>query len=126
MSAAPPLQPRPRLALGVATLGGALAWFAHFLAIYAIAEFGCVSGLQAARFVGLSTVAWLLFAATGVALAVALGSAVLAWRRVGTGEGLDAPSPRAFLARTGLGLDLVFAAAIAYETVPVIYYLQGC
>lgn len=126
MSAPPEAPRRPRLALGAATLGGALAWFAHLLAAYAIAEFGCVAGLQYLRFADVSLVSWLLFAATAVALAAALASAALAWRRVGAGHGLDAPDPRGFLARLGLALDLVFAAAIAYETVPVFYYLQGC
>lgn len=46
-----------RLWFGV--MGGAVAWFLHFVLAYLIAEFGCVNGWGEVHWLGLSAVAWL-------------------------------------------------------------------
>lgn len=111
-------------------LGGAVAWLAHLLLAYAIAEFGCVSDLGKQAFLGISVVAWLPLAATaltvlaaGVAVFVAYRCCRLASRDEGESA---APGPWLDAARAGLLTSGLFVFAILFESIPIFYYLRSC
>lgn len=123
--------PPVRARLGFGLLGGALAWLAHLLLVWAISEFGCLGGLGEAAWLRLSGIAWLVvlvsFGTFGVALAatlVACGSR----RRLGSGaaQPAGASGSELFLAQAGWITSGLFAVVILVETVPVLFYLHDC
>jgi len=102
--------------------GGGLAWTLHLLAIWLIAEFGCVGEARKPPGEGLSAVAWGILAATGICLGLAGWATRASWRRARSERGSEAK----FLGRTGLVLNPLFALVILAETVPVFFYLEKC
>lgn len=114
----------------LALFGGALAWLAHLLASYALAEFGCESMLVTYSYLEISAVAWGLLALTVVTATVAGGSALLAFQIQPTDRGDNVAATnlvaRHYAARAGLIADVAFTLVILVESVPIFYYLQHC
>ena len=111
-------------------LGGGTAWTLHLLLAYAVAEFGCLSGMGETRAVGLTLVAWMLLGVSVLASGLAGLAIVVSWRVsrrlrgvVGNDEGERAT---VFSVRLGLILNVVFAAVIVVQTIPIFYYLSKC
>jgi hypothetical protein len=111
-------------------LGGGIAWTLHLLSIYAIGEFGCVSGLGRVMFAGVSAVAWaiifvsiLLFLLSGFSVTLAFFD----MRKDSLKETRDPGNEGGeYLSRFGFILNLLFSLIIAVETMPVFWYLGGC
>jgi hypothetical protein len=126
---ATPTAPASRFRLWFGLFGGAVAWTIHFLAAYAIAEFGCVSSFRDARFLGITGVAWGILAITALTLVLAVGALLIARRSerlllAETREKEDEPED--FMVRVGLITSVVFVAIIVAQTLPVLYYLRSC
>ena len=118
---------RGRLWFGL--LGGAGAWLVHLMTSYTIAEFGCVSSFAGQKWYGISAVAWLCIAVSVISEIVALAAVVAAYRSApekSSLEGDAAYEPRRYTARLGLTLSSLFALAILFESVPIVYYLHHC
>lgn len=119
--------PVSQKALWFGLLGGAVAWTLHLLAVYAVAEWGCVMtaprpGLRGESPVVLMivvSVACLLLA--GAAAAVAYGSL----RRVRGSSG-ERSGVQAFMAYTGLISNGLFAFVIVSQAVPIFYFVSAC
>ncbi|GAP36159.1 hypothetical protein ABXN37_13455 [Piscinibacter sakaiensis] len=95
--------PRTPLRLWLALFGGPLAWFAHLSVSYALAALGCG---------GDSAV--LLHLVTGVAVALQLAGALIAWRlRPG------------FLPQAAIALNAFFLAVVLLAGTPPLA-LPGC
>ncbi|MCO5168649.1 MAG: hypothetical protein M9894_20095 [Planctomycetes bacterium] len=114
--------------------GPAVVWLVHFLALYALAEFGCLSPLADRVVLGASLVAWLVLAVTAVCLALSGGITWLAWQvdqrltpLATSGPEAD-PGPDAgrFAGRAGWMSGLLFTLIIAVEAVPVFFFLRDC
>ena len=128
---------RARIWLGL--WGGGLAWLVHFLTIYALAEFGGLSGLGERLVLGVSLVVWLVFAATLLTLLAAGAAIRISWstsRRArehdsATSGDLDAdaapgPASDLFAGRVGWIAGALFAVAIVFEAIPALFYLRAC
>jgi hypothetical protein len=120
-----------RWALYFGWLGGAVAWAAHFAVAYVAAEFGCQSGWGHRTYAGVNAVAWVVIAATVIALAVTAGAVWTAYRLDRYLEpeergGTDTAAPRAHLARTGLIASCIFAVLTAIQAIPVFFFLGEC
>lgn len=113
-----------------AFLAGGIAWTLHLLSIYAIGEFGCVSGWGRITYGGVSAVAWMILAASASTLALAVASAVVGYRDVRRDSNEESPSSEdeggRYLSRFGLILNVLFSLIILVETLPVFAYLGGC
>lgn len=119
-----------RLWFGV--LGGAIAWLIHLLLAYGIAEFGCVSGLGERHWLGVSMVAWL----EAVLSILSLSSCLFAcWVARQNSQSLtqretqvdsDAADARMFMARSGVLSNRLFVLIIAVQSIPFIFYWNGC
>lgn len=115
-------------------LGGAIAWTAHILAVYALGEFGCVAGWGHIHFLGLHLVAWLVLAVTLVTAVVTTAAIWASVRmeqrleRAGAGEEAALKTDRStpFAARFGIITNGLFLFIILFEAVPVLYFLQRC
>ena len=123
----------PRWRVGFALAGGAIAWLAHLLLAYAIAEFGCVAGWGAFGFLGVTAVAWLLIGVSVPLLATAALAGLVSWRlqqRLPGPRGADVPedSPGAgqFAAYFGIITNVLFTAIILVESIPILFHLQHC
>lgn len=116
-----------RALLWLGLLGGGLAWAAHLLVAYVIAEWSCAPGAGTGTWLGLRPAAWLLI---GLTLLTATGAAlaVLAARRTRRAEA-PAPEERDLAARLG-GIGVVtsalFLAIILFEALPIAWYLNRC
>jgi hypothetical protein len=110
-----------RWLLWVCLWGGGAAWLLHFIAIWICAEFGCISGLGRPGPLGISLVAWLVLAFTGIF--IMLGNLALynSWRLCHHKHALER-----FVARCGLVLNAMFLLIIAVQSVPVFFYLKSC
>lgn len=121
-----------RLAAKFCLLGGGIAWLLHFLAIYVISEFGCVSGWSDWIVGRLSMVVWLLLLATLLtgAMAVAAVWAAAHTRKTLRGaEAEDAAEPaetKSFVGRLSLILNGLFLFIILVQAVPIFFYLKSC
>ena len=134
--AQPPASPDPptpvsRLALRFATLGGGIAWLAHLILAYVIAEFGCVSGLGKVQWTGISAVAWLLLAMTGLTMGLALAATAMAWRNRqrllrAWGERSESHEAEDFTSRLAFITDALFVVIIGVQSVPIFYFLPDC
>lgn len=118
-------------ALMFGLLGGALAWLGHLLAVYVIAEFGCLSRLRDVLFLGMTAVAWLILAVsllTFLAAAAATAVAWLAWRRLQaySHEATDPRGAAAHFAWAGVLMSGLFTFVIAAETIPIFWFLKEC
>jgi hypothetical protein len=121
----------PRAQLWFGLLGGALAWAAHFISAYLLAEFGCVGGLAEYRFANVSYVAWLEIAVTAVAVLVAFAATMLAYRssrRLQSRPPVsdDALHGEPYLARAGLYTSAIFTFVILFEAIPLFFYFRHC
>ena len=112
--------------------GGAIAWLVHLLVAYGIAEFGCASAFSDVRWGNLSGVAWLEIAVSAVAFLTAVVASLVARRQRRVSyqyiyhnyERRD--SPFAFLGRSGVIANVMFAFIIAVQSVPIFFYLSSC
>jgi hypothetical protein len=111
-------------------LGGGVAWTFHLMTIYAIGEFGCVSGFDSHLYVGISAVAWLLIIASVIALAPAVAATWIAYVDAKSDERQQEKSPfeegARYLSSFGWPLNGVFTLIILVESLPVFGYLGGC
>lgn len=115
-----------RIWLGM--FGGALAWVAHLLISYVIAEFGCVAGLARHTLLEISGLAWALIAlalATLAAAAAALWLAIRNLRQNRDGSPV-LKTVRAEVAHMSVLTNCAFAFAIVFESIPIFYYLTHC
>jgi hypothetical protein len=117
-----------RGALWAGLFGGALAWTAHLMLSYAVAEFGCVGRMGARDYQGISMVAWAELALT---LLTAMGSAaatLVAYRsdrRLRSDED-TCRTVEQYMARAGLFTSGAFTFIILFESIPILYYLPEC
>jgi hypothetical protein len=111
-------------------LGGGIAWTFHLLTIYAIGEFGCVSGFDQHMYAGISAVAWLLIIVSLIALAPAVAAAWIAYvdarRDAQQAEKSPFEEGARYLSSFAFPLNGVFALIILVESLPVFGYLGGC
>jgi hypothetical protein len=119
-------------ALWAGLLGGGVAWTLHLVLAYIIAEFGCISGLDRAQFLGISAVAWLLL---GLSVAMLLGAGAVTWftyrttRRLAALRGETLASEADFemyMARAGYITSGSFFLIILAQTLPIFFYLRTC
>jgi heme/copper-type cytochrome/quinol oxidase subunit 2 len=122
-----------RLELWFGLLGGGVAWSWHLLSAYLIAEFGCVSGLGERHVAGVSVVAWLILAASAIALLVVGAALWVAYRsrerlarEADPANDDDDTAPELSLARTGFITSVIFLMIIAVQTIPIFFYLRNC
>ena len=111
-------------------LGGAMAWLAHLMIAYTVAEFGCVASLGRYIVLGISVVAWMVLALSTVTLAVAVVATVVAYRSQQRLTALPEQEwiseGAGYAARAGWITSGLFALTIAVETLPILYYLREC
>ena len=125
-------RPSLNLWLWFGLLGGALAWLVHLLVSYALAEFGCVGGMSDAGFLGLSGVAWWECVASVLLILTAAGATYVANRHKRyyadevAASRVESSDPRVFMARSGVLASGVFVFIIAVQSLPILFYLQGC
>lgn len=124
--------PASTLRLWGASLGGSLMWLVHLIGVYLISEFGCAGGYGQQLWLGLSLVAWAGLALSGLTLSGAVLCAYLSRRHArpldeaNTESNLSGTDGAQFLTRSGLLSNRIFALIIAVETIPFLFYLQGC
>jgi len=113
-----------------AFLGGGFAWTCHLLSIYAIGEFGCVSGAGDIFYMGISVVAWLILVLSFLLFAVAASASLVGYldtRRARLEENFRPEEEGGrFLSSFGFMLSALFALIILVESLPVFAYLDGC
>ncbi len=113
-----------------AFLGGGVSWTFHLLTIYAIGEFGCVSGFDQKTYWGISAVAWLLIVVSAMSIVPAIAATIVGYldaRRDGkTAEGSETDEGGRYLSSFGWPLNALFAMIIFVESLPVFAYLGGC
>jgi hypothetical protein len=113
-----------------AFLGGGFAWTFHLLSIYAVGEFGCVSGMGNMTYAGISKVAWMILTLSVLALAVAVAAAFVGYRDKHWDRSQKVISAEddggRFLSSFGFLLSSLFVFIIFVETLPVFFYLDGC
>lgn len=112
-----------------ALLGGGVAWTLHLLSAYAIAEFGCLSGLG--DWLGIPVIIWLIAGITLPLLALSAVATLVGMRyerRHGTHEhaALEADDPGVSLVRYGIVANALFILTILAQTVPLVFFLRGC
>lgn len=100
-----------------ALLGGAIAWFVHFIAIFVVSEFGCVAQLDRQQWGEISAVALLLLGASVAPLLVAVAAAIVGYR--------DRRSA-SWIARAGWLFSALFAVIIVVQSIPAFFYLRSC
>ena len=120
-----------RRSLRFALLGGGVAWLAHLVLAYAIAEFGCIAGLGHVHWAGLSVVSWMLLVMTLLTLGLALAATAVAWRNRRRllrewGHRSESHEAEDFTARLALVSNAVFVGVIVVQSVPIFYYLREC
>lgn len=108
-----------RLSLWSCLWGGGVVWILHFLAVWVIAEFGCLTRLADPGPLEISWVAWLIMGVSLLCLGMAAGLSYFSWRcSRGGGD--------CFAARVGVVANPIFMLIIVAETLPVFYYLRDC
>lgn len=118
--------------LWFALLGGAIAWFARFLAVWALSEFGCMDATEG--FLGFDGPLVPLTLITLPFLLVAVAALVVSWRLRGRadrkgadGSGADyTGEDGSFMVRAGFISSAIFVLIILVETVPVFAFLDIC
>lgn len=113
-----------------AFLGGGIAWTFHLLAIYAIGEFGCVSGFDQQMYLGISGVAWLLIITGIISLAPAVAATIVGYIDARRDKQQEKPGGEdegeRYLSSFGWPLNGLFVLIIFVESLPVFAYLGGC
>jgi len=113
-------------------LGGAIAWLLHLLLAYGIAEFGCVSSWGERHWLGISLVAWLeaLLSVSMLILClfswrIARRNSQILLRESGPSEQAG-HAARVFMARSGELSGGLFGLIIAVQSIPFVFYWNGC
>lgn len=114
-----------------AFLGGPIAWFVHLALCYAIGEFGCVAGAPRWTWLGVHGLAWMVIAVSVVTFGISLVAGIVGYRMACGEEGMLGTPPGGmtgadYLTRAGAVLSLLLAAIIAVQSVPILFYLEGC
>ena len=126
-----------RLTLSFVLLGGAVAWTAHLLLAYAIAEFGCVAGLgKPPGPMGITIVSWMLLAMSAVMVALAAWALAISYRIRREAAPAAPAAPEApdaderatavYVGRFGLITNGLFLFIILIQSVPIFFYLGAC
>ena len=119
-----------RASLWFGLFGGATAWLLHFMAAYAVAEFGCVGGLSERTHWNITLVAWMELALTAVAMVVAATASGVAYRShrrlMGDSAADTTADAERYTARAGLLTSSIFAFVILFEGIAIFFYLHGC
>lgn len=117
-----------RLALWFGFGGGAVAWLLHFLAAYALGEFGCVGGAGRWQWLGVSAPAWAVLMITVAAATVSAAAAAMAFRldHALAAEGQEEEGYERGLARIGWIASAIFTVVILFQAVPTLYLGGGC
>jgi hypothetical protein len=113
-----------RLRVGVTVLGGAIAWSAHLTGAWLLSEFRCLAPAPGAGLLGDWGTTALLLALSAAALAASSTATWVGWvdrRRLSAEQ-----APHLFLARFGFLTNGIFALAIAFQTLPILYFLREC
>lgn len=118
--------PARRLLLWSCLWGGGVAWALHLMAVWVVAEFGCMSALGRPGPLGASWVAWVILGVSALCLALAGLATLASWRYSRGGGGSDGERPGRFAARTGLVANPLFIFIIIAQTLPVFFYLRDC
>ena len=113
-----------------AFLGAGVAWTAHLLSIYAIGEFGCVSGLDRITYWSISAVAWMIMIVTVLCLLPSVAATLIAYRDKRRDAEREAAASEdeggQYLSSFGFILSGLFTLIILVESLPVFAYLHGC
>ncbi|KIH77012.1 hypothetical protein GFER_08110 [Geoalkalibacter ferrihydriticus DSM 17813] len=100
------------------------------LSIYAVGEFGCVSGMDRFTYGGISAVAWMIIILSAMALTIAVTAALIGYRDKRWDSAQESARPEdeggRFLSSFGFLLSSLFSLIILFETLPVFAYLGGC
>jgi hypothetical protein len=112
-------------------LGGALAWLAHLVLAWGIAEFGCIAGLGASKWLGIPAMTVLLggltASALGIALAAAWATFRVEWRMLSDNEANPLFRGAAmYLSRSGLVLNGLFVLVIIAQSFPIFFFGGNC
>lgn len=100
-----------------AFLGG-IAWTIHFMLIYAVSEFGCISQQ--------AWVNWSIVALTVVMFGLALYATIYSYRLQRFYSDAGGPQTYIHLSRYGWISNAVFAFIILYQSLPVFYFKGNC
>jgi hypothetical protein len=100
-------------------LSGLIIWAVHFLIVYPFNALACVYGLAAAEIVGIGIVPIIIVIVTVLSLAL-IGAALFAATagRATEQPQIEAPNQR-FLRFLTVGIGLLSAVAVIWETLPV-------
>jgi hypothetical protein len=108
-------------------LGGAVAWFVHFLLVYVLSEWRCVAPLPDVRVLGMTGTAWILLGVSVVLFAAACAATVVAHRiPARPKDGDETEGAAAFMARTGVYTSGLFAFIILIESIPIFFFRTSC
>lgn len=123
----------PRASLWLGVLGSPVAWFLHLVLVYTIAEATCVSGFPGFSALGLHGGVLLILAVTLFTMLLTGASGLLAHgtgrrltRQHGDRERSGDRGVGPHMTRGGRYLSVLFLFIIAFETIPVLFYLNPC
>lgn len=111
--------------------GGALAWTAHLLLAWLIAEFACIAQVDHVELFGITLIAWSLLLLSLLMFLLAIAAALAGWHakhRLKSEETLDheGQDVEIHFARSGAIMSGLFALVIIAQTVPIFYFLGSC
>jgi hypothetical protein len=117
-----------RLAVTYSVLAGPLVWFAHFVFVYAVAEFGCAANFTNMDVISPSAIRTIIVLAT-VAACIAVGVAGVLGYRQRSALSRDGVTPAEtrmlFINSIGLGFSVLFFVSIVFSALPV-FFLSAC
>jgi hypothetical protein len=105
-------------------LGAPSAWLVHFLAIWVIAEWGCLAGWSRFTILGFDAITVLLVLATFMVLPLVIAAGLMAWRiwqrtRANAND-RGSEHRSAYMSFGGVVLSTLFAFAIFLESLPAL------
>jgi hypothetical protein len=110
--------------LWLGLLGAPSVWLVHILALWMIAEWGCLAGWAHYTILGVQAVTLLLVIATCVALPLVIAAGLVAWRtwRRARASANDRGSENrsAYMGLGGIALSTLFGFAIILESLPAL------
>jgi len=118
--------PPHRLRVWSCLWGGGLAWALHLAAVWAIAEFGCMTAMARPGPLEVSWVAWGILGVSVLCLALAGIATLESWRQAHSGAGSGGERPARFAAGSGVVVNSLFMFIIIAQTLPVFFYLRDC
>ncbi|HEU5103654.1 MAG TPA: hypothetical protein VFU22_31780 [Roseiflexaceae bacterium] len=118
-----PFSPTGR-SLWFSLLGAPSAWLVHFLAIWVIAEWGCLASWSRFTLLGFDAITVLLVLATFLVLPLVIAAGMMAWRiwqrtRANANDG-GSEHRSAYMSFGGVVLSTLFAFAIFLESLPAL------